>query len=379
MSENISRQEEVPEQGYDLAGQRKPKGINWKSTVIFAAVFFLIVAGTFTFLFSSADLDFGSIPSLIKEMSVGYLFAGLGLLLLYVYSEGRAIASLGGAIGIKIGHVKSTLYACVDQFFAGITPSASGGQPAAIYFMAKEGIKVAKSSAIMLTNTMHYTVSLLILSTFTLIKDRELIISQSASVPTFKVLLILGYIANCCGFLSCLLFIFAPRLIRIIAAPIYRLLGRIKLMRDPQANLVKLDAALEDYAECHRLIRAHPFAQVKALFWNVVQKVSSCAIAYCVYRSLGYNELGAVDIICIHIIIVLTVNAIPLPGSAGASELITHGLYKSIYAGEALAASAMLFYRSISFYLMIIACGAVSVVYYVDTVRKRIKKRDENR
>lgn len=349
------------------------KEINWKSAFIFAVIFVVIIAATFTFLRMSTELRFKNLPKIIAEMNIWYVLGGFACLGLYIFAEGRSFVAIAKAIGVKLNTVKAMRFTCVEMFFSGITPSASGGQPAVAYFMSKEGIKLSKSSAILLTNTLHYTVSLLFLSTGTLFYSRDLIIAESARNGTFKLFFILGFIANCFGFACCLLFIFAPGLIRLIARPIYKFLAKIRIIRDLDAKLASLDIAIADYNECHRLIRNSPFSQFKAFFWNVVQKSSSCAVAFFVYRALGYTELGLVDIISIHLIIIMAVNALPLPGSAGASELIINQLYMSIYT-PIHAIPAMIFYRTISFYALVIITGVVSVAYYYKIMKAQVKR-----
>ena len=352
--------------------ERKEKRINWKSTLIFAVLFVLILAATFVFIDMSSEIKSADLGEVLGQLNFWYLGAGVLLMLLFGYCEGRALAAIGRAVGVRMSRGKSTLYSFVDQFFSGITPSASGGQPAAVYYMSRDGIKLSKSAAIFLNNTMHYTISLLLISTFTVIFEHDFIIREFENSPVFKVLLILGFVANCLGFLTCLLLISVPGVIKIVAVPLYKLLAKLHIIRNLDSKLESLDIAMNDYSECHRLIRKSPAAQLQALLWNIIQKVASCAIAYCVYRAFGLNDLNAVEVICIHIIIVLTVNALPLPGSAGASELITQQLYITIY-GAMFAVPAMVLYRTLSFYLMIIVYGVVSVIYYL-VIKHRIKK-----
>jgi uncharacterized membrane protein YbhN (UPF0104 family) len=266
--------------------------------------------------------------------------------------------------------VRSTLYAVSELFFAAVTPSASGGQPAVAYFMYKDGIKVSKSSVILLTNTLHSTTSLLTLGILTLAFRYDFIARESAANGTFKILFILGFIANVLGMLSCLLFIFAPGLIKALGVPLFRLLAKMRIIKDLDSKLASFEESLREYRQCQTSIIHAPWAQIKTFLWNIAQRVSVCAVSYCIYRALGFSEASLFDVLFIQFIVIFTVNAIPLPGAAGASELITRELYVGLYGAE-LAVPAMLFSRTVSFYTLVIVCGLGTLVYYLRVLHRR--------
>ena len=58
----------------------------------------------------------------------------------------------------------STIFkqAVITQFFNGITPFSTGGQPMEIYMLNKCGVSVGKASNIVLQNSMVYQVALVI-------------------------------------------------------------------------------------------------------------------------------------------------------------------------------------------------------------------------
>ncbi|MBR4799053.1 MAG: flippase-like domain-containing protein [Clostridia bacterium] len=153
----------------DLSDEKAPGRLNWKYAVVGTALLVVLIVATFAFMHNASELDFGVLAALFRSSSPAFLALGFMCVLSHIYCEGRAMAAAAGGIGIKIGHVRSTLYACAELFFAAVTPSASGGQPAVAYFMYKDGIRVSRSSVILLTNTLHSTTSLLALGLVTLV------------------------------------------------------------------------------------------------------------------------------------------------------------------------------------------------------------------
>ena len=357
------------EDGEDEEKEAKSK-INWRNVIIGAVAFIIIIAVTLIFLRFTTELRFKELPGLFMRLNGGWVAFSLVCLAGYIYCEGRAMAAAGRAIGVRFNRWRSSVYASVELFFSALTPSASGGQPAAAYFMSKDGIKLSKSSVILLNNTLHYTLTLLVLSCFSLIWHGSFIFSPDRG-RTFVILFVMGFIANILGLLSCLLFIFAPGLVRTLFTPIYRLLARMHIIKDLDKSLASFEKAVEEYGECQKLIRRSPSAQLQTFFWNLMQRICNFTIAYCIYRALGFDEKSVIDIIVIQILVVMAVNALPLPGAVGASEMIHKGLYIWLYHEEKMAVNAMLFSRGISFYLMVVIVGVISVTYYINILKKK--------
>ena len=69
---------------------------------------------------------------------MGYIITGLVLVVFYVCGESLIIKYLLYAVKIKAPLVNCIRYSFVGFFFSCITPSATGGQPAQIYYMKKQ-------------------------------------------------------------------------------------------------------------------------------------------------------------------------------------------------------------------------------------------------
>ena len=380
----LNNRKELPEtEEINAPGGQTPededtkKSINWRGLIIGAVAFVVIITVTLIFLrFTDEAFRFKELPIYFKSMNGWYVLLALLCLFAYIVSEGRAIAASGHGIGIKINYKKSTIYSCVELFFAALTPSASGGQPAVAYFMSKDGIKLSKSSVILLNNTLHYTVSLFVLSTFAMIWKWDFIFAPERG-KYFIWLFISGYIANILGLLSCLLFIFAPGLVRTIFTPVYRLLAKMHIIKDLDRALASFEKSVAEYSECQKTIRRSPGAQIQTFLWNCAQRTLNCLVPFFVYRALGGGK-PMIEILVIQILILCSVNAIPLPGSVGASEMVHKQLYQTLYSVGSVT-PAMIITRTFNFYIMVVIVGIVSVAYYIHILKEGRKKSDIER
>lgn len=68
------------------------------------------------------------------------------------------------------------LFSSVGFFFSCITPSASGGQPAQVYYMKKEDIPIPISTMVLLIITIIYKMVLVLLGVALVILGRDLYI-----------------------------------------------------------------------------------------------------------------------------------------------------------------------------------------------------------
>ena len=84
----------------------------------------------------------------------------------FIVIEGQCLAIIARPLGYKMKLRQATVYSAADLYFSAITPSATGGQPASAYYMAKDGIKVSDGTTILVLNILLYTMSLIIMGTW---------------------------------------------------------------------------------------------------------------------------------------------------------------------------------------------------------------------
>ena len=137
-----------------------------------------------------------SVESLIKSLkgaSPMFILIGFVMMFIYVACEGINIY-----LGMKALNQKTTLlkcmgYAFIGFYFSSITPSASGGQPAQVYYMKKDDINISYSSLILLVIVVIHQVVILAYSGIMFIMEREFILNN---VSGMNILLIYGVITN---------------------------------------------------------------------------------------------------------------------------------------------------------------------------------------
>ncbi len=319
-----------------------------KKLYISLLVFVLLVVLTFYLLLRGQEL--GSLLDIVRHVDVVYLLAGALLVCTYLLCQGRAFQIILRSLQHRVGIWEATFYTCVDFYVSSITPSATGGQPAVMYYMSKNGIHVSKSGIVVLLNTVEYKVVLLLLSLGAVIYDRAYI---GSSDWMMKLLILIGFAANILMVALCILAMFSNRLIYRLGHFGISLLAKCRLLKNKEKKLEGLRQSLDDYHEGALHIKNHPSVVLRSLLANFVQRIALFSVGYCVYRSMGFSALSYFDLLVIQILCSIAIDSLPMPGGVGASELLLLRLYETVYPSH-LVMPAMLLSRGLQYYFCLL-------------------------
>lgn len=133
-----------------------------KKKTIFNVVFLLVVfVGTIYGVFYGEDL--GEIAQIIKTVNPLWLIPGVACVVVFIWGESIIIYYMMHTLGIRLKKRTCFLFSSVGFFFSCITPSASGGQPAQIYYMKKEKIPIPVSTLVLMIVTITYKLVLVVI------------------------------------------------------------------------------------------------------------------------------------------------------------------------------------------------------------------------
>jgi len=297
----------------------------------------------------------GQLADALLSADWRFLLLGVPLMALFLCCEAKATHSILRALGCPQPFRRCAYYSSVGFFFSTITPSATGGQPAQILAMTKDGTPAASGALDMLLVTIGYNTAAMIWGLFALFTDGHLTERLGGQVG-----LLLGLGLAIFGLLDVAMFLFlflpgpAKRLLYgciALAAKLYPPLNR--------ADLEKLaNQHLREYHRGADLIRRAPALLAQVVGLSMVQLGCSYAVPYVVYRAFGLSGFGLGEVMALQALCSIAVGYLPLPGSAGAAENVFLRGFLLIYGG-ALVAPAMILSRTLSCYLVLLTTGAV--------------------
>ena len=281
------------------------------------------------------------------------LLLGVLLMALCLCCEAKATHSILRTLGCPQPFRKCAYYSGVGFFFSTITPSSTGGQPAQVVAMKRDGVPAASGTLDMLLVTIGYNTAAMVWGVFALFTNRRLAQRLGSGVELLLGVGLAGLVLLDVGML---LFLFLP-------GPAKRLLhggigvaARVfpRLDRERLADLA--DAQLAKYRRGAELVRRAPALLAQVVGLSVAQLSCSYAIPYVVYRAFGLSGTGPGQIAALQALCSIAVGYLPLPRSAGAMENVLLRSFLLIY-GEALVAPAMILTRTMNCYLVLAATG----------------------
>lgn len=349
------------------------KKLNSKLKSYVLNFFFVIVLFIATFYYIFREQNINEIINYIKEANVFYIILSMLMVLMFVCGEAIIIYYLMGSLSHFVKLLSCIKYSFIGYFVSNITPSASGGQPAQVYYMRHDGISISESSLVLMVVTIAYKAVLIILGAFMLITESTFLLSHITGYVSW--ILLITLIINIVIILFLFFIIFEQSFAKkVLVVPIIWL-GKKKIIRNYQKWTKKVLNAIKKYENSAQYFKKNKHVIFNVFVITLIQRICLFMITYFVYKSFGLSGTSMYQIITLQTMIALCVDVLPLPGGMGASESIFIIFFNNIFQGGGLnfVLPGMVLSRGISFYSITILGGIVTC--FAHLTRKRKNKR----
>ncbi|MCR5087093.1 MAG: flippase-like domain-containing protein [Lachnospiraceae bacterium] len=302
----------------------------------------------------------------------GWLACAVAAMLGFILFEALAFRCILRGLGYRRSLFANYTYAATDIYFSAITPSATGGQPAAAYIMMHSGgISGSVTTVTILLGLALYALSIIVLGMVCFLCRPALYFSFSL-VP--RIMIVIGVVVQVGLAFMFVLLILRGQLLCKLACKLLPLAAKLHLVRNPERRAERLQASLNNYRLCAEMTAGKKNMLLKALLFNILQRASQISVTVFAYLATGGKCKNALDIFSIQSYTILGAAYVPIPGGMGVMDyMLLDGL--SGYMDEAAAVDLELLSRAISFYACILLCGfTVLLIYLVQKLRgKKIR------
>lgn len=321
-------------------------------------ILFLIVVFVLTIYSVFHGEDLQAIEEAIQGINVWYLIPAGALVIVFIWGESIIIHYMFGTLNIRTRKITCFLYSCVGFFFSCITPSASGGQPAQIYYMRKNKIPIPVATLVLMIVTITYKSVLVFIGLFVTFFQRGFVHQYLEGIlPIFY--LGVGLNVFCCIFMSFL--VFCPNLAKNILVKGMHLLEHIHLMKKKPERQEKLEESMERYGAAAEYFGSHKGVMVNVILITFVQRFALFFVTWFVYKAFGLSGAGIYEVVMLQAVVSVSVDMLPLPGGMGISENLFLIIFKSIFAGGLLI-PGMILSRGIAFYVQLLFSAVMTIV-----------------
>ena len=329
----------------------------------------ILIAITLVVLFVSQkdDLDFNQIGEYFKNGNPVWIVGAFACMLLFTIFEGLSVFFIARFFGSKPNIVSCTAYSASNGFYSLITPTGAGGQPAAIFYMSRDGMSPGKASFAVLLNTIGYTAAIFAVGIAALCIDASLF--NGINTVFAKVLVIAGAVIQfgLLGlFIGCMFF---GKAIIKLGNGVVTLLHKMRIVKKPEKWRTKIEIEVAKYGECRRILKENPLVVLTTLFFNILQRVVQTLIPCFVCLAVDPNAPFLV-IFALQAFVLFGYNSTPLPGGVGAYEFLFMSIYAQLSYETSFILLVLMISRLFSYYLSMIWSGVYTLTYHMVKVKK---------
>lgn len=308
----------------------------------------------------------GLLAASLKHLKPQFLLLGILMMVGFVGCEALCSYRILRRLGHKVSYRHCLGYSFVGFYVSSITPSATGGQPAQIYYMSKDQIPAAHGALNMMLIASCYQVAALVWGGGVWFFFPAI---RSQMDGGLGVLLLYGGGMMVLLTVGMAMVMFLPGPTRRMGEGALAVLTRVRLIRNPESARQKLEHQLSEYARGADCVKHNPGLVLGVLALCLVQQGLAFSVPWAVYLAFGLKGSGWIQVAGVQALLTLAVCNLPLPGAVGAAEGGFVSAFAAIF-GESLVTPAMLVSRGISFYTFLLISFVASIGVHLRTSRE---------
>lgn len=343
---------------------------NKNNKILWSILFLLIAALTiWAVIQQNGGISIKDLMNDFKGNRVGWLFAAVGCVCLYIWFEGCSLLTINRSLGYPGKFTDGLLYSASDIYCSAITPSATGGQPASAYFMIKRGIPGTVATVSLLVTLIMYTTSIVVLGAVCFIFKFDII----SSLPwPAQLLIYIGTVIQI-GLVLVFLMLCRGKLLFHIGNGSITLLSKLRLIRHTERKREKLTKMFENYRNRIKHVSGQWRALINSFIFNLLQRTAQICVSGFVCLAMGGTISDFFSVCALHIFVILGASLIPIPGAMGVTDYLLLAGFASYWPhwSEEFSFHLEFCSRGISFYACVLLCGGyVLLLIAKDKIRK---------
>lgn len=272
--------------------------------------------------------------------------------------ESSIMHSITKTLFVKQRFIDSLKVTMIGQFFNSVTPFASGGQPAQLYVLMRDGIPAGIAGSILMVKFIVYQS---ILTTYSLI----IILFKAAffkkQVSGFLYFALIGFGVNIIVILSALLFAKYQNLTRKILTKIFGFLKKIRLIKNSEETEKRFEEQLISFHQNASMLKSNIGLLLQTSILTVIQLTMLYIIPFFIHKSFGLSGVKLTDMIAANAFVAMTTAFVPLPGAAGGAEGGFYFFFSFFFTPQNIMA-AIFIWRIITYYFNIGFGGLFAVL-----------------
>ncbi len=246
----------------------------------------------------------------------------------------------------------------VGAFFAGITPSSTGGQFFQAYIMEKQGIKYSDSASILWADFIIYQTTMMIYVTILFLMRFKYYLTQSK----WLYILLAGYVVNLIVIVALYTIALFPKFYIRLSDKFVGLLTKMHILKNAERTLNMWNEQVTHFTcEVSSLSKSKDVI-IKCALINVVRLSLLFSLPFVIAKGLSipieWSQL--IDVIALSSFVMTANSFIPIPGASGGTELVFSLLFEYLFFD--LTGAVLVLWRFSSYHLVLFFGGIIFLI-----------------
>ena len=324
--------------------------------------FILIVLTAIVIYFLMKD-NFQDILNSIIHVNFFWIFITIILYIIYLVLQTIPFHDFVKLYKRKISFSYMLYIIIATNFFNGITPLATGGQPLQVYELHKKNISTVDATNAVIQNSIIFQISIVLWSILAIIINKVFHIFTITS--TLRNLMIIGVTLNVLLLLLFIIISFSKKFNERLINIIINLLAKLHIIKNIKEKKEKWHKTCEEFYNNSKVLINHKALLLKGIIILLIAFAFYYTIPLTISYALNCNEnLTIISTIVLSSFVFLSSNYLPIPGATGGMEYAFMGYFKNYVNGFKLRA-LLLIWRFITYYLPTIIGGIVFNIYSI--------------
>ena len=339
---------------------------------IFGLIYILVTLGI-TLYICFYTTDFKVLSGVLAHINWLWMLPAFGLMVMYVLLEALPQYIIYRQRGYGKTFAQQAKIGVIGLYYSGITPSSSGGQPMQVVYLSKMGKHIGLSSYLSTLKTFFFQAIMTIVCMIGYFTHLDLVHKHYGTASKF---VWLGWGLNIIMLLGMVLLVVKPGILRKLIRWLARVIARFIGGRKTVPIRAKALKEVKYFHKAYEGSQRHPSDFVYTFLVTLVQILAYLSISYFIYRAFELPPESFFVLFSVQALVVCAVSFVPLPGSAGAQEVGYYSFFVPFF-GESAIFPAMILWRILTSYMVILVGAAVVTVDTISGMRKK-KEIPEN-
>ena len=330
-----------------------------KNSKSYALNFILIISFTIAVLWFALKDNYHDMMSLIRNVSWYWFIIIICWGLLYTCLIACIYVLLGRKYKKNYSMWEAIENAFIGSFFAGITPSSTGGQFGQIYVMKKQGIKMSDGASLLWADFIIYQTTMMVYVTILFFTCFAQFYGENS---LFFTLVLVGYGINACIISALWTMALFPKVYVKISKVAVSLLSKLHIVKNKERTLKAWTIQLEAFTKEIKRLKRDRKLIAKTVMVNIFRLTMLYSLPFIVSYAMGHplpwSQL--ITVIAMSSFVTMANTFIPIPGASGGTELAFVLIFSTIM-DSTLAKSILIFWRFSTYHLVMIVGGLIFV------------------